>query len=180
MRHEQQQPFLRRCSPWKKPILVFLYFAALFCTSPSWLFAATPLGLWYAEGGAAQVEISQCEHTLCGRVVWLRSPLADTGCPLQDQHNPDPGLRHRSVLGLVVLQGLTPDVNLHGEWSGGTIYDPSNGKTYACHLRMDGDHRLQLRGYVGVPLLGRTTTWIRVGTEGQPCQSASASQEEPQ
>lgn len=90
MRHEQQQPFLRRCSPWKKPILVFLYFAALFCTSPSWLFAATPLGLWYAEGGAAQVEISQCEHTLCGRVVWLRSPLADTGCPLQDLCVPSP------------------------------------------------------------------------------------------
>ena len=135
--YEQQHPFLWRCSPCQKHIPVFLCIAAIFCTAPCALFAATPLGLWYAEGGVAQVEISHCGHTLCGHVVWLRSPLADNGCLLQDQHNPDPALRNRSVLGLSVLQGLTPDDSTPSEWSGGTIYDPSTGNTYACRLSMD-------------------------------------------
>jgi uncharacterized protein (DUF2147 family) len=53
---------------------------------------------------------------------------------------------------------------------GGAIYDPVSGNTYACQLRLDGPHRLELRGYVGIPLLGRTTTWLRVGDEGQACR----------
>jgi peptidoglycan/LPS O-acetylase OafA/YrhL len=46
--------------------------------------AASPLGLWYAEGGAAQVRMHRCGGALCGRVVWLRSPLDDDGCELRD------------------------------------------------------------------------------------------------
>jgi len=65
------------------------------------------------------------------------------------------------VLGLSVLQGLTPDDSTPSEWSGGTIYDPSTGNTYACRLSMDGDHRLQLRGYLGIPLLGESQIWKR-------------------
>ncbi|MGE0827322.1 MAG: DUF2147 domain-containing protein [Candidatus Binatia bacterium] len=152
-----------------KPALAVLFIMVL-CGPARPLFAATPIGLWYAEGGAAQVEIRQCGDALCGRVVWLRSPLAENGCTLQDHHNPDASLRNRPVLGLEVLQGLTPDERDERAWSGGTIYDPSNGKTYSCRFTMDGNHRLQLRGYVGIPLIGRTTTWIRVGTETQQCR----------
>lgn len=54
--------------------------ALLACVADSW--AATPLGLWYAEGGAVQVEIRECDTALCGRVVWLRSPLDTQGCAL--------------------------------------------------------------------------------------------------
>jgi hypothetical protein len=65
--------------------------------------------VWYAEGGEAQVEITHCGNTLCGRVVWLRSPLEENGCILQDHHNPDTTMRNRRVLGLEILQGLTPN-----------------------------------------------------------------------
>jgi uncharacterized protein (DUF2147 family) len=170
MKHKPSLPLLPRSNTYEKRVLVFLILFSGFCAPIHLLFAATPIGVWYAEGGAAQVEIRQCEHALCGRVVWLRSPLADDGCPVQDQHNPEPSLRNRSVLGLEILQGLTPDDSTHREWSGGSIYDPSSGNTYACRLIMDGEHRLQLRGYVGIPLIGRTTTWIRVGTEPQQCE----------
>jgi hypothetical protein len=54
-------------------------------------------------------------------------------------------------------------------WTGGTIYDPLSGRTYAARLALDGDDRLEIRGYVGLPVLGRTTTWIRVGSEGRAC-----------
>ncbi len=129
---------------------------------------AAPEGLWYAEGGAAQVEITRCDDGLCGRVVWLRSPLDEDGCALRDRQNPDPGLRMRPVLGLEVLRGLRRSGD--AAWSDGTIYDPSSGRTYRCELRLDGDDRLRLRGYVGVSWLGRTTRWVRVGREPLACR----------
>src|SRR5205814_9293322 len=57
--------------------------------------AATPVGIWYAEGGVAKVVIEPCGEELCGRVLWLRSPLDEDGCDLQDRRNSDPALRAR-------------------------------------------------------------------------------------
>jgi uncharacterized protein (DUF2147 family) len=130
--------------------------------------AATPVGLWYAEGGAAQVAIEPCGKALCGRVMWLRSPLDEDGCELRDRHNPEPGLRDRPIVGLEVLRGLSPRSD--GTWSDGRIYDPSSGNTYTCRANLENANRLRLRGYLGIPLIGRTTTWIRVGTEQQTCR----------
>jgi uncharacterized protein (DUF2147 family) len=131
--------------------------------------ASTPVGLWYAEGGAAQVAIEPCGDGLCGRVVWLRSPLDDDGCDLRDRYNPDPALRGRPVVGLDVLHGLK--ARSERTWDDGSIYDPSTGHTYTCSLTLDGDDRVRLRGYLGIRLLGRTTTWTRVGTENQYCRA---------
>jgi uncharacterized protein (DUF2147 family) len=131
--------------------------------------AASPVGVWYAEGGAARVEIDICAAVLCGRVVWLRSPFDENGCDQHDAHNPDPALRDRPIMGLEVLTGLQSSSD--GElWSGGTIYDPTSGRTYRCTARLEGPDRLHIRGFIGVPLLGRTTTWIRVGSENQMCK----------
>jgi len=130
--------------------------------------AASPVGLWYAEGGAAQVQIDPCDAALCGRVVWLRSPFDENGCDQRDYQNPDSTLRDRPIVGLEVLTGLrTSDGGRR--WSGGTIYDPTSGRTYRCTAELDGTDRLRLRGFIGVPLLGRTTTWIRVGSENRTC-----------
>jgi uncharacterized protein (DUF2147 family) len=147
-----------------------LFFSALFCGLVTSVFAATPAGLWYAEGGAAQVEIRACGDTLCGRIVWLRSPLDETGCELRDRSNSNASLRDRPLLGLEILQGLKQSDAAGKVWTDGAIYDPMSGKTYACSLRMEGDDRLHLRGYLGIPLLGRTTTWIRVGSEHRQCR----------
>lgn len=128
----------------------------------------TPVGVWNAEGGAARVAIEPCGDELCGRVVWLRSPFDDDGCELRDRHNPDPTLRRREVIGVEILRGLTPRSD--GSWRDGRLYDPTSGNTYTCHLTLEGDDRLRLRGYVGIPLIGRTTTWIRVGAEKRLCR----------
>ena len=46
---------------------------------------------------------------------------------------------------------------------GGEILDPNNGKVYKVRLKpADGGKKLDVRGYIGAPLLGRTQTWIRV------------------
>ena len=60
--------------------------------------------------------------------------------------------------------------SLNGTWVNGRIYDPASGSTYTCQLALDGDDRARLRGYVGIPLLGRTTTWTRVGAENRLCR----------
>jgi uncharacterized protein (DUF2147 family) len=130
--------------------------------------AGTPEGLWYAEGGAATVRIQFCGRALCGRVEQLRSPFDENGCELRDVWNPDTGLRERAVEGLEIFHGLERSPQHDNVWTGGTIYDPTSGRTYRCRLTLDGD-RLYLRGYFGVPVLGRTTTWIRVGAESRVC-----------
>ena len=154
---------------WRWLFATLLFRAALYGhVAP--VFAATPVGLWYAEGGAAQVEISACGDALCGRIVWLRAPFDETGCDLRDRGNGNASLRDRPLLGLEVLQGLKQSDAEGKVWTDGTIYDPTSGKTYRCSLGVEGDDRLHLRGYVGIPLLGRTTTWIRVGRENHQCR----------
>lgn len=127
----------------------------------------TPTGVWWAEGGAAKVEIAACGDALCGRVVWLRSPFDPHGCPLRDERNPDPGLRGRPLLGVDILRDLRPDSSEHGVWSGGEVYDPGSGRTFRVRLELEGPDRLALRGYLGLQVLGRTARWIRVGGELQ-------------
>jgi uncharacterized protein (DUF2147 family) len=133
-------------------------------------FAASPVGLWYAEGGAAEVQIVPCSSALCGKVVWLHSPLGEDGCELRDDNNPDLNARNRKIVGLEVLSGLKKADDERSVWTGGTIYDPTTGRTYSCNARMEGDDRLFLRGYFAIELLGRTTTWTRVGAEQRRCQ----------
>jgi uncharacterized protein (DUF2147 family) len=130
----------------------------------------SPLGLWWAEGGAAQVRLESCGNGICGRIVWLRSPFDENGCILRDRHNGDPALRVRDILGLEIVQNLQPDEDAEAEWNGGTIYDPTTGFTYSCALRLRDSDRLELRGYLGLRLLGRTVTWTRVGSEERICR----------
>jgi uncharacterized protein (DUF2147 family) len=110
-----------------------------------------------ARGGTA--------GALVGVIVALEEPkfAADherAGQPKVDLENPDASLRERPIVGLRILSGFTYDGD--GRWSGGTIYDPANGKTYKSRLTHAGADTLDVRGYVGVPLFGRSTTWKRV------------------
>jgi glucans biosynthesis protein C len=130
----------------------------------------SPVGLWYAEGGAAKVEVQNCGDALCGRVVWLRSPFDENGCPMSDRYNPEISLRNRPVIGIDILSDLRPVSD--EAWDGGTIYDPGSGRSYRCTMTMAGDDRLLVRGYVALHILGRTTTWVRVGTEDLQCRTS--------
>ena len=78
---------------------------------------------------------------------------------LRDENNPDAKLRSRQLLGLNMLSGLKKD---GGEYTGGNIYDPGNGKTYNCSMKVEGDV-LKVRGSLDKRgLLGRTMDWFRV------------------
>lgn len=127
------------------------------------------LGVWRTEegekGGRAHVEISRQDGDFVGRIVRLEEPEFPPGHeragePKVDLENPDPSLRQRPILGLSILEGFEHQGG--SRWTGGTVYDPANGKTYRAQITLAGTDRLELRGYVGIPMFGRTTTWQRV------------------
>lgn len=146
----------------------------MFCTLlPLAVFAADGdadadriLGLWATDKAEAHVEISRDENGYRGVIVWLKEPFYpddDATMPAQpktDRENPEPALRERAIVGLEIMRGFRYAGD--GRWIGGTIYDPENGKTYKCRMRLTNRGTLKVRGYVGVSLFGRTTEWTPV------------------
>jgi uncharacterized protein (DUF2147 family) len=127
------------------------------------------LGLWLTAddgNGRAKVEITKANDQYSGKIIWLERPTYppddDRGMAGQnrvDRENPDPDLRDRPVIGLPIVEGFTyKGDNL---WANGTIYDPNNGKTYKCKMRLDDEGILRVRGFIGFSLIGRTTQWER-------------------
>lgn len=128
------------------------------CASLS-AYAQDVVGKWKLEDGTAIVEVYQQGDAFNGKIVWLQDPTEADGSPAKDGNNPDAKLRSRELIGLNMLSGLKKN---GGEYSGGSIYDPSNGKTYNCSMKVEGDV-LKVRGSLDKRgLLGRTMDWFRV------------------
>ncbi len=124
------------------------------------------LGIWNNEDGRAKIDISEYGGKYCGRIVWLKEPdyppgdkSGMGGKPRLDLENPGPSLRNRPLLGLQIMDGFVYVGN--GIWEHGRIYDPVSGKTYKARMTLESPHRLLLRGYVGIPLFGKSTVWTR-------------------
>ena len=115
-------------------------------------------GIWLTEKKDGKVEIFRTGHTWCGKLIWGVSVLDENGNPRHDALNPDPKLRSRPIQGMVIITGL---VYRDGKWRDGNIYDSTTGKTYSISVTVNGNN-LELRGYIGIPLLGKTTVWQRV------------------
>ena len=81
------------------------------------------------------------------------------GKPRTDRYNPDPELRARRVIGLQIMEGFAREGD--NRWEGGTIYDSDNGRTYRSRLTLLSPNRLELHGYIGIPLFGRSSIWTR-------------------
>lgn len=92
------------------------------------------------------------------RLLWGNKIVeTDNVTSKKDAKNPDPSLRSRNIIGIVSLNGLKWNGK---EYTDGKIYDPPSGKTYNCKAWMEGD-KLQLRGYLGVSMMGKTVSWHR-------------------
>ena len=126
--------------------------------APSFVLAADILGLW--ETGESHVEIYSCGDRLCGRIAALDEPLDEDGKEKLDKNNPDPALQSRPLLGMDLIAGFVQAGKK--KWEDGTIYDPRDGKTYKCVMKLQRDGSLKVRGYVGLPILGKTVVWTRI------------------
>ena len=133
------------------------------------------LGTWLtgAEGKElAKVAIALEEGEFIGRIVWLQYPRfrpgdepGMEGKPKIDLKNPDPDLRDRPTLGMAILEGFQFKPGKKWPWTGGTVYDPENGNTYSARMKLEDSNILRIKGYVLIPLFGRSTTWTRVSQD---------------
>jgi uncharacterized protein (DUF2147 family) len=122
-------------------------------------FAQDVVGKWKLDDGSAIVEVYKQGDAFNGKIVWLQDPTEPDGSPAVDNKNPDAKLRSRKLIGLNMLSGLKKS---GAEYTGGSIYDPGNGKTYNCSMKVEGDV-LKVRGSLDKKgLLGRTMDWYRV------------------
>jgi uncharacterized protein (DUF2147 family) len=124
--------------------------------------AVAPIdGLWLVQEKDAHIRIELVRGERTGRVVWSRDSLDATGKLRRDTKNPNPALRNHLVRGMVIVSALEPTSPDSTHWKA-KVYDPRNGKTYSAKLALQGPDKLDLRGYVGISLLGRTAHWTRV------------------
>lgn len=137
-----------------------IIFSMIFMLMPlAAAFAQDVIGKWKLEDGSAIVEVYKNGDAFNGKIVWLNNPNGPDGKPATDRNNPDSNLRSRQLMGLNMLSGLKAS---NGEYSGGKIYDPGNGKTYNCSMKVDGKV-LKVRGSLDKKgLIGRTMDWFRV------------------
>lgn len=139
----------------KKIIFTFIMMLAPIAAA----FAQDVVGKWKLEDGSAIVEVYKSGDAFNGKIVWLANPTEPDGSPAVDKNNPDKALRSRQLIGLNMLSGLKAS---NGEYSGGKIYDPGNGKTYNCSMKVEGKV-LKVRGSLDKKgLIGRTMDWFRV------------------
>jgi uncharacterized protein (DUF2147 family) len=137
--------------------------AATLAWSAGALAQATPVGLWKTIDDETKqerslVRIAETGGVLSGRIEKITDPTKqDARCDKCEGAKKD-----QRVVGMTILEG----VKRHGgadHWDGGSILDPNNGKVYKVRLApKDGGKALEVRGYIGAPVLGRTQTWMRV------------------
>lgn len=118
------------------------------------------IGIWKNGEGTGHIQISRNGEKYQGRIVWLKEPIdPETGKPKLDKQHPDEAARNRPIMGLINMWGF--HFSKQGVWEGGKIYDPKKGSTYSCTIRMKDDNTLEVRGYIGISLIGRTDVWTR-------------------
>jgi uncharacterized protein (DUF2147 family) len=120
------------------------------------------VGTWLNGEGTGKIEIYKTvAGTYAGKIVWLKEPIdPETGKPKLDKRNPDKTKQTVATLGLINMKGFKFDTD-DKNWTGGTIYDPKKGKTYSCKITMTNKNSIDVRGYIGISLLGRTDTWTK-------------------
>jgi len=141
---------------------VALAWATALVSSVAWADDASPTGLWKNIDDAtgkprALIRITESGGALQGRIERV---FPGPG----ERQNPTCGKceganKDAPVVGLVILSGLKKDGD---EYAGGQILDPDNGKVYRSKVHLiEGGQKLSVRGYIGVPMLGRSQTWVR-------------------
>jgi len=122
----------------------------------------SPVGLWKniddkTGKPKALIRISEANGIYQGKIEKLFRPADQDQNPKCEKcEGADKG---QPLIGLAIIKDIRKDDD---EYSGGTIMDPENGKTYKSKMKLaDGGKKLDVRGYIGTPLLGRSQTWVR-------------------
>ena len=135
----------------------FVIIVLIFMTFNSW--SQSAVGTWKTiddEDGKVKSHVSIYEEDgkLYGKVIKLINPERTicTKCKGDKKDQP--------IEGMQILWNLKQDGVK--EWNGGKIMDPKNGKEYKCKIELEDQNTLNVRGFIGFSLLGRTQTWYRL------------------
>ncbi len=138
---------------------------------PILLLATTPApaldditGVWLSHDRDGLVEIRPCGKSLCGHIISILDPTIPANP--RDIYNEKVELRSRPICELQVLGDLK---NQGDSWGDGWAYDPRVGKTYSAEVRLRDPNTLDVRGYIGIKLMGETKVWTRAGKDFRRC-----------
>lgn len=138
--------------------LALSLFAALALLVPSDVRAGGQLderaivGEWWTENRDGRIRFFKAvTGTYTGKLAWSKSPRKDV-------ENDDPALRSRSVIGIVLIWKLRYE---DGEYVDGYVYNPEDGNTFRIDAKALSHDKLEIRGYMGISLLGQSQVWTR-------------------
>jgi uncharacterized protein (DUF2147 family) len=123
------------------------------------LHAQSPVGIWKnlddTDGKEkSHIEIYEANGKLRGKVIKLLPAATITRCDKCEGAN-----KGKSLVGMDILWNLSKSGSV---WDGGEILDPKSGKVYDCKIEMDGSSKLNVRGFLGFSMFGRTQVWYKV------------------
>lgn len=122
-----------------------------------------PTGYWLTQNERAVIKIDHCGTNLCGKIHWI---IKDG--MTHDTKNHDAAKRSTPLCGLQILNDFTQNSENEKLWDNGTIYKADEGETYHATINVIDEKTLNLRGYIGIPLIGKTQTWTRVDKKSYP------------
>jgi uncharacterized protein (DUF2147 family) len=141
-----------------KPLLFFLLILGQLHAQNS--FKATDLvGDWVVSEKTAVITFFADGNKFFGMTSWMGRPKNPDGSVRTDVKNPDPAKRSQPLLGALLCKNFVYKGN--GVWADGTIYDSRSGRTYNCKITMKDINTINLRGYIGISLIGGSTVFTR-------------------
>lgn len=145
----------------KTKMIAVLSIFLMSLTTAGFAAAATPAGLWKSiddnsgkPRSLIRITENNGEYSAVIEKGLLASDTPDAVCDkCKDER------KGQRIVGMTIVKGIKLK---DGHYEGGEILDPENGKTYRCIMKLNtaGD-KLEVRGYIGISLFGRSQTWTR-------------------
>ena len=145
-----------------RQLLLVSLIATTLALPSAWAEDASPIGLWkniddVSGKPKALIRITDNKGTLQGKIEKLFLAPGEDPNPRCDKC--EGANKDQPVMGMMIVSGLKKDGDAY---AGGTILDPDNGKVYKSKMVLiDGGKKLTVRGYIGIPMFGRSQTWVR-------------------
>ncbi|HWK85589.1 MAG TPA: DUF2147 domain-containing protein [Caldimonas sp.] len=137
----------------------------LFATTLALAQSMSPAGLWKTVDDNTKkekslVRIVETGGVYTGKVEKIIDPDAPKDAVCKDCSDER---KDKPILGMTIVRNMKQSDGDKAVFEGGDVLDPDNGKVYKAKLKVvDNGSKLDVRGYIGVPMFGRTQTWIRV------------------
>lgn len=143
-------------------VFFFLSGAAGTLTAQNSLKADALCGEWWTPDKDGKIFFFKSGTTYSGKVSGFKNPNdPETGKPRLDKNNPDPSLRKRPIMGLVLFYNFEYNTSKE-KYINGELYDSDHGKTYPCWIKLITNNVLELHGYIGFSLIGKSVYFTRV------------------